>query len=563
MDSVAYLLDEISQHPPKSYSALRRLKTRMAARFKGPLIRNDILLERYRRDVSCGTRQSDSVLESSLRLNGIRSQSGIATVTVITEPYACPGRCIYCPTEQRAPKSYLTNEPAVMRALRHNYDPYRQVEGRLATLDQTGHPTDKIELIIKGGTWSFYPKVYQREFIQRCFEAANHFRGGRGLGLDNPQFPSSCQNQGAQSERDQGPSSPDGPIENSAVLEQVQRQNETAHSRIIGITIETRPDYIDEAEIQHLRALGVTRVEMGVQSLEESVLALNVRDHGTEEIRVATQRLKDAAFKVAYHLMPNLPGATPRSDFETAREVFEDAAYQPDTLKLYPCVVVESAELYQWWKEGKYQPYDDETLIDLLIQIKQRVPPHIRIERIIRDIPSTSIQAGCCVTNLRETVQRRMRAQGWRCRCIRCRQIREGTSGPLQLIRRTYEASGGTEIFLSIENVKADTLASLLRLRIPSIRSQTSSKQLFPSLEGAALIRELHTYGHHVPLHDRQEAAAQHQGFGQRLVREAEQIARQEYGLARLGVIAGVGAREYYRRLGYSLQDSYMVKPLL
>ena len=337
--------------------------------------------------------------------------------------------------------------------------------------------------------------------------------------------------------------------------------NETARSRLIGITIETRPDYVDEAEVRRLRELGVTRVELGVQTLEEPVLALIVRDHGTAEVRAATQRLKDAGFKVAYHLMPNLPGATPESDLATLRQLFEDPGYQPDTMKLYPCVVIETAELFHWWREGRYQPYDDETLVELLIRMKQLVPPHVRIERVIRDIPSTSIQAGCGVTNLREEAARRMLARGLRCRCIRCRQVRDRAAGRFTLVRRSYEASAGVELFLSFEDPATDQLASLLRLRVPS-GARREVDHGIPVLKGAALIRELHTYGPHLPLQARQEDAAQHRGFGARLTREAERIAREEFGVSRMAVIAGVGARNYYRQLGYELQETYMVKRL-
>ena len=530
MDAVGLLLDHISHTLPPNRTALRRLKTLVSARAKVPLIRNDALLGRYRLDVERGLRESDERLERILTLNGIRSQSGIAIVTVITEPYACPGRCVYCRTETRAPKSYLPNEPAVLRALRNDYDPYRQVASRLEALAQTGHPTDKIELIIKGGTWSFYPETYQQDFIRRCVEAANDFGAERGA-----------------------------PSQMASTLAGLQEINETASSRIIGITVETRPDYVDEEEIHWLRELGVTRVELGVQTLEEPVLELIVRDHGTAEVREATRLLKDAGFKVAHHLMPNLPGASPQSDLESARRLFEDPAYRPDAMKLYPCVVIETAELHQWWQDGRHEPYDDETLIELLIQIKQLVPPYVRIERVIRDIPSTSIRAGCLATNLREDVQRRMRDRGLACRCIRCRQVRDEAAGAFALVRRTYAASEGLEVFLSFEDAATDRLASLLRLRIPPLNHPPA----FPALEGAGLVRELHSYGRHLPIRQRSQDAVQHRGFGQLLLKEAERIAREEYGLGRLAVIAGVGVREYYRKFGYDLADTYMVKSLV
>jgi len=539
MDAVGALLDQLAGHPVQDRRALRRLKTAVASQARAGLVRNDALLARYRADVAEGLRLRDERLERLLTLNGIRSQSGIATVTVITKPYPCPGRCVYCPTEARAPKSYLTDEPAVRRALRHAYDPYRQVAARLQALRETGHPTDKIELIVKGGTWSFYPDAYQREFIRRCVEAANNFAQGSRLKA-----------QGQRSDLQPSVLNLEHPS-----LADVQRANETATSRVIGVTIETRPDYVTEAEIRRLRELGVTRVELGVQTLEEHVLERIVRDHGTAEVRAATKLLKDAGFKVAHHLMPNLPGATPESDLETARRLFAEPAYRPDAIKLYPCVVIESAELSRWWQDGRYRPYDDETLVELLIRIKQLVPPSVRIERVIRDIPSTSIQAGCRITNLREEAQRRMRSRGLACRCLRCRQVRDEAEGSFTLARRTYAASGGTEVFLSFEDVETDRLASLLRLRIPS-----DAAPAFAALAGAALIRELHTYGRHVPLGHRTGEAVQHQGMGRALVAEAERIARDEFGLGRVAVIAGVGVRGYYRRLGYELQDTYMVK---
>ncbi len=557
MDPVHALLDRLTERPSLNSQELRQLKRAIARQSGEPFLRNDVLLSRYRTDVLQGVRQPSRQLEQTLLLNAIRSTSGIATVTVITKPYPCPGRCVYCPTEARAPKSYLANEPAMMRAIRNDYDPYRQVISRLTALDETGHPTTKIELIVKGGTWSFYPDAYQRWFITRCFEAANDFGGNEGRGArgegrvtDRPVLSSS----GARAFFIPRPLSPA-----PCPLEEAHQRNETAAHRIIGVTIETRPDYITEIEIRRLRELGVTRVELGVQTLNDRILELIVRDHTTAEIRQATALLRDAGFKVAYHLMPNLPGAIPEDDLQTFRTLFEDPAYRPDAMKIYPCVVIKTAELYQWWREERYQPYDEETLIELLVQLKALVPPYVRIERVIRDIPSTSIEAGCAITNLREAVLRRMRSRGQHCRCIRCREVRDVTEGSFVLVRREYDASGGKEIFLSIEDPTADKLAALLRLRIPSSALRGKPHWL-AGLDGAALIRELHTYGRHLPLHNRQAAATQHRGFGRRLTTEAERIVTEEFGLSRIAVIAGAGVREYYRALGYALQDTYMVK---
>ena len=530
MDTVEELLDQLTQQPPSDRRGLFAAKRAVARRARQPLLRNDVLLRRYRTDVEQGRRSPSAALERTLTLNAVRSISGIATVTVITEPYACPGRCVYCPTEARAPKSYLPNEPAVLRAIRNGYDPYEQVTSRLRALHDTGHPTDKLELIIKGGTWSFYPEPYQEWFVQRCFDAANAFQSN---------------DTGAQT---------------SADLLDAQRRNETAGGRIIGLTIETRPDYVTLDEVRRLRRLGVTRVELGVQSLEDRILALILRDHSTRETREATALLRRHGFKIAYHLMPNLPGASPADDRRTFEQLFADPAYRPDALKIYPCVVTKTAELYEWWQQGRYRPYDDEVLTELLIDLKALVPPYVRIERVIRDIPSISIEAGCKFINLREEVHRRMRARGLRCRCIRCREIRRDAAEDLQLTRRDYEVAAGREVFLSIEGADDGQLAAMLRLHAPSADAAAPG---FAALERAAVVRELHTYGQHVPIDGRDRDAAQHRGLGRRLLAEAERIAREELGAERVAVIAGVGVREYYRKLGYRPEDTYMVKNLI
>ncbi len=441
-------------------------------------------------------------------LNPVRSASGIAAVTVLTEPFPCPGRCVYCPTDIRAPKSYLVSEPPVQRALQNGYDPLGQVQERLTALSGTGHPTDKIELIIKGGTWSSYPQDYQAWFIRRCFDAAN--------GVD------------------------------SETLIQAQMLNETAGSRIIGLTIETRPDWVTPEEIARLRAYGVTRVELGVQILEESVLELTQRDHGVAEVRTATRLLRDAGMKIVYHWMPNLPGATPESDAQAFERLFSDSNFRPDQLKIYPCIVLENAALHRWWQEGRYQAYDDETLTRLLIRMKKQVPSYVRIERIVRDIPAPSVKAGTRRNNLRQDLQQRMKKEGTPCVCIRCREVRFSPDGDFQLMRQEYDAAGGQEIFLSFEETGTNRLAALLRLRKNSY--------------GTAIVRELHTYGAQMPVGESSETAVQHRGLGRRLMAEAERIVFEEWRLNRLAVISGVGVRGYYRKLGYELDGTYMVK---
>ena len=511
MDPLDPLIETLCANLPARPRQLRVLKNKFAKTTGTAPVSNSTLLKEFHAQVKEGHRAPNPQLERALTLNAVRSESGIAAVTVLTKPYACPGRCVYCPTEEKAPKSYLPDEPLVMRALDNGYDPYRQTLSRLNALENTGHPTDKIELIVKGGTWSFYPEEYQTDFIRRCFDAANGFGSG--------------------------------------TLDEAHERNETARRRIIGLTVETRPDYVTPEEVRRLRHLGVTRVEMGVQSVEERILELTVRDHGTEEVRQATRLLKEAGFKVAYHMMPNLPGAEPEDDIRSFRALFEDPSYRPDALKIYPCVVVKSAPLYRWWKEGRYQPYGDDVLTELLIELKRKVPPYVRIERVVRDIAAPVVEAGCRQNNLREEVFSRMRERGIFCRCIRCREVRSQTAGEFRLARREYEASGGREIFLSFEEPQTEKLAALLRLRICG----------FPP---AAIVRELHTYGRHLPLEREQRDAAQHRGFGRRLMAEAERIARDKFGLSRMAVISGIGVRGYYRKIGYRLEGTYMVKAL-
>ncbi len=590
-----YILTELSRSAERSPRTIRRLKRDAGRRFGTNTISHDRLLARYRHLTTTCQLPAQRAIEELLRVNSIRSESGVATVTVLTKPFPCPGQCTYCPTEARVPKSYLSNEPAVLRAIRNEYDPYRQVRSRLTALANTGHPTDKVELIIKGGTWSAYSTVYQTWFVQRCLDAAN--------GAD----PSTCTVRHRSLTdglaQDSAPRAEPAEL-HSTNLDDAQCVNETAAQRIIGTTIETRPDWVTPQEIVRLRRLGVTRVELGVQTLQDDVLSATHRGHDTTAVISATTLLKNAGFKVAFHLMPGLPGATPDSDLDTIRRLFAEPSFQPDTLKLYPCVVVNDAELAGAWRRGAYQPYDEETLIQLLMRIKPLVPPYVRIERIIRDIPTPSILAGCRATNLRQLLRDRLRGQPWICHCIRCREPRrQATSETLELRRIDYHASGGREIFLAFEDPAHDRLYAFLRLRLPGdapatvspeadwrdpasdpLPNHIASPQLtngarhlsvpgtiqaarhvstFPELRDAALIRELHTYGALVPIAEQSTDAPQHRGLGRRLMAEAERIAAAESDCHRIAVIAGVGVRDYYRKLGYELTGTYMTKALL
>jgi len=452
----------------------------------------------------------------------MRSLSGVSVITVLTKAYPCPGNCIYCPTEVDVPKSYLSNEPAVMRAILNKYDAYDQIKTRLDSLKLQGHPIDKVELIVIGGTFSYLPRGYQEEFIKRCFDALN--------GSD------------------------------STNLTEAKGKNEKARSRCVGLTLETRPDYIDEDEVKWFRYLGATRVEMGAQSLNDKILGLNKRGHKIAETIEATKLLKDAGFKICYHLMPNLYGSNVEKDKKQFREVFSNTDYRPDYIKIYPCVVTKNTPLFTLYKEGEYRSYSNEELIDVISDIKKHTPYWVRIMRTIRDIPATSIESGSVTSNLRQVILERAEKEDWQCHCIRCREIGSKAASlklkaeSIRLYSEEYEASGGREIFLSYETTDRK-LYSLLRLRLPTIKGQTLDSQ--PELNESAIIREVHTYGQEIELGE--EGKTQHAGFGKKLVIEAEKIAQKE-GYDRIAVISGVGVRDYYRKLGYSLVGEYMIK---
>ncbi|MBU4298572.1 tRNA uridine(34) 5-carboxymethylaminomethyl modification radical SAM/GNAT enzyme Elp3, partial [Patescibacteria group bacterium] len=430
---------------------LASFKREISKKYKIPCPSNIQLLKDYHELVKNKRVKKSPILEKLLRTRPIRSLSGIVNISVLTKPYPCPGKCIYCPTEKGIPKSYLSGEPAVERAKSLNYDPYLQVKKRLEMLENEGHPTDKIEMRIIGGTWSYYPRDYQIWFITRCFEACNDFDSA-----ENPkskiQNPKQIQNSKSQ------------------ILKKEQRKNEKAKHRIVGISIETRPDFINEKEIKKLRDLGVTMVELGVQSIYDDVLKINLRGHRVKETILATKLLKDAGFKVLYQVMPDLPGSCLKRDEEMFEELFRNPDFRPDYLKIYPCAVLKEAPLYGWWKRGKYQPYSKEKLLGLIKEIKKKIPSYVRIQRIARDIPSPSVAAGGAkISNLRQIIQEDMKKEKWKCKCIRCRELKENYNPKekIYLFREDYDASWGKEIFLSLENKNRSKLFSFLRLRIP------------------------------------------------------------------------------------------------
>lgn len=508
------------------------------------------MLVLYREMVAAGEELPNTDVELALRKIKTKSNSGIAVVSLLTKPFPCPGRCTYCPTEENMPKSYLAKEPAAARALLNDFDPYAQVTNRLRALEMNGHPVDKIEMIVIGGTWSFYHPAYQEEFLIGCYRACNDY--GKPVPTSGDQSP-------------EHHTIPKTAEERLALLEQLQNENETARCRIIGLSIETRPDYVTDFEIMRLRKLGVTKVEIGVQHLDDAVLRATKRDMKIDRVKRATEKLRNAGFKMVYHMMPNLPGSTPGRDVAMFGEMFSGEDFQPDMLKIYPCVVLEHSELYEIWKEGGFEAYSDSELIAVMRGIKQQIPPYVRILRVYRDIPASYIKAGSTISNLRQVMDDDMEKNGWQCRCIRCREIREGEVHPeeFELRKIVYRTKTGEEHFLSFEkhqlgseaSKSRGSLVSFCRLRLPD---NHGADALLPALRGAALIRELHTYGRHTPVGGAGKQS-QHVGFGRRLIAEAERIAR-ERGYKKMAIISGIGVREYYRKLGYRLEDTYMVK---
>lgn len=496
---------------------------------------NAEMLAYYKDLVSTGEQQPSKKIEQILRKIKVRSNSGVAVVSLLTKPYQCPGRCIYCPFEKEMPKSYLSKEPAAARALANNFSPYTQVQNRMKALVANGHPIDKLEVIVIGGTWSYYDEAYQEEFISEIFRAANDFTK------------TTDSEKGGEKK----------------TLEELQYENETAGARVIGLSIETRPDYINEDELNRLRRFGVTKIEIGVQSLDDTVLAQNKRDMTAESIAEATELMRNAGFKVVYHMMPNLLGSTPEKDIQMFGDLFNGTKHHPDMLKIYPCVVLKKSALYEIWQKGGYAPYTDNELLHVLREAKKQVPKYVRITRVIRDIPADYIMAGSKISNLRQVLEQDQKNKNWHCVCIRCREIRNETvhlkDYVLQQIE--YRTETGKEIFLSFEHSSENKCAAFCRLRLPDKNATDTFSGTLEVLHGAAIVRELHTYGQLEKI-QKKGTQGQHRGLGIRLMYEAERIARNA-GYEKMAVISGVGVREYYKnKLGFSLDRTYMVKKL-
>lgn len=468
-------------------------------------------------------------LKQVLQTKPMRTASGVTIITVVPKPAKCPGMCVYCPRGENTPQSYTGLEPAIQRAKHNDYDPFAQVKDRLNQYKLMGHTTDKVQLIIIGGTFLALEPRYKQQFIKAIFDALND-----------------C---------------PSHSIKEAHIL------NEHAPNRCTGLSIETRPDYCKVEHINEMLSYGTTMVEIGVQSIYPEVLKTINRMHTIEDVKFATALAKDACLKIAYHIMPGLPGVDFNADVEQFKELFANPDFRPDALKIYPTLVVKGTKLYEWWKAGKYKPLDTEQTIKLLVKALKYIPKYCRILRMQRTVAASEIIAGVRKSNLRELVEHEAEKRSVKIKEIRYREVghkshkvmvnnqSEIDFSKVKLCRLDYEASGSKEIFLSFEDVKNDMLIAFLRLRIPAKPFRTEIT------ERTALIRELHVYGPSVPIGKLDSKAYQHRGFGSRLLAEAERIAK-DFDKNKIVVISGVGVREYYYKHGYKLDGAYVSKSI-
>lgn len=515
------ILEEIR----RGTDALKALRSNPLPGGRGFLAKH-ALVAAYREKVSLGEWEDDPVLLAKIRMKPIRTLSGVTTITVLTKPHPCPGECIFCPSEEGLPQSYLSDEPGARRGVEHAFDPFTQVSSRLKALHEVGHPTDKIELLILGGSWTAYPASYREWFIRRCFEALNQ----------------------------ENPNDDTGEVS----LADVQKTNSQARHRNVGLVVETRPDLITIENLVEMRRQGVTKMQLGIQNMDDRILQLNKRGHSAEEAEEAIRLVRAAGYKVVVHWMPNLLGATPKSDREDFARLWREGGINPDEMKIYPCQLLRNAELYQYWERGEYRPYEEQELIDLLADIKPTVPRFCRINRVIRDIPSNHVVEGNRNTSLRQDVAQEMKKRGSTCQCIRCREIRKGKIDDRNLVldEQVYKAGWAEEHFLSY-NTQDDHILGFLRLSLPS------ANHFFPveELQDAAIIREVHVYGQSVELGGEGSGSVQHRGLGSSLIEKAAEIALSK-GYRKLTVISAVGTREYYAARGFTLTDLYMVRDL-
>jgi len=565
-------------------SIVERVKRSVAKKYRVKRMLTNIellsFLEEFCEEFKVGSGEK-RVIKDLLLTKPSRSLSGVAPVAIMSYPFPCPhGKCYYCPGGPESyfgttPQSYTGKEPAARRALRANYDPYLQVFNRLEQYFVMGHWPEKTELIIMGGTFPSFKIKYQDYFITYALKAMNDFsmlfyKGeshskGHNKSFDFKRFKDFFMLPAVfSSERTRMIQEKLLRLKYNhlTTLKNEQLRNERSMIRNVALCIETRPDFSNKEHINQMLKLGTTRVEIGVQSLYDEVLKKVNRGHSVKDVIKATQLLKDSFLKVGYHMMPGLPCSSKERDVEMFKELFDNPDFRPDALKIYPLMVFKGTRVYDWWKQGKYKPITTREAIDVIIRAKRFVPKYCRIMRVQRDIPTKYSEAGVDITNLRQKVHEEMKKRGLKCRCIRCREPRNKKVDfdSVKLLRFDYEASSGLEVFLSFEDVKNDLLLGFLRLRIPY-------KPFRPEIDSKTVgIRELHVYGRATPLSTEKETVRegviQHQGFGRKLLLEAERITREDFNKKKILIISGIGVRPYYRRFGYRRKGPYMMKVL-
>ena len=561
----------------------------------GNLFKKSEIISAYNEAVGSKLITASSKIEKLLVKKPTRTMSGVTPVTILTKPFPCPGKCIFCPSDVRMPKSYLSDEPGAQRAERNWFDPYLQTYDRLLALQANGHDTSKVEMIILGGTWSFYPEKYQIWFIKRVFEALNQFgrtderqtvikhyqQMSEVYQKVNSYSPSSDPKKNQQtlkkyeisgnkiaktynqiiSEVYVAPERRAGFDQFQTAewreLEQEQKINETTECRCVGLVIETRPDNISQAEVLRIRRLGATKVQIGFQSLNDEVLAKNHRGHDVAATRRAVRLLRQAGFKIHAHWMPNLYGSNPEQDYQDYLKMFADDDFKPDELKIYPCSLIETAELMQYFEQGLWRPYSEQELLELLIKCFIATPEYCRLTRVVRDIGADDIVVGNKKTNFRQLVEAEIVKRKLHVKEIRAREIRGRGFDPTKVkIKQTeYSTSVSQEIFIqAVAKVSGEEkLLGFLRLSLPS------EKNFVEELADSAIIREVHVYGQVEAVGESGKTKAQHLGLGKKMVALAQTLAKAR-GFTKLAVISAVGTREYYRKLGFIDGEFYQFK---
>ena len=529
MDFYSEIIDLILSQKINSKLELHKAKISLCKKYKIDVIPQDSeILARLPENFSEADKE---IAVSLLRKKSTRTISGVAIVAVMTSPEHCPhGLCVPCPggPEYNTAQSYTGHEPAALRATLNDFDPFLQTKNRLSQLKKIGHSIDKIDFIIMGGTFTARNPFYQEWFVKRCYDALNN--------------------------------------KESKSLLDAKTENERAHSRCIGLTIETRPDWFRLRHADDALDYGATRVELGVQTVYDELLILMERGHTVSDSIYATRIAKESGFKVCYHMMPGLFGSDEKKDVESFLTIFENPNFKPDMIKIYPTLIVKGTKLYELWKKGYYEPLSTKKASILLAQIKSIVPEWVRIQRIQRDVPSQFIDAGVDKSNLRQYIEKEMKNQDLECRCIRCREIGHKSlkenikinEENISLNCNFYKASGSEEVFISLVEQSCDGLIGYLRLR-----DIVNSHRFELSKNPCMIIRELKVVGRELSIGSYSEKAIQHKGYGKELIDEAEKLCLEEFDKKMLFVLSGVGVKQYYRNLGFKDNGLYLSKTLI